>query len=108
MVMTPPPPKPVKPLRPSEIGANKVNHIPAAVIEAVNELLTEQFTGGSVTIKQKEIVERAKKKMDPGARFNYDWLNFEPLFRTYGWKVSYDKPAYNEDYEPYFDFEPAK
>ena len=33
-----------------------------------------------------------------------DYLNIEEVFRAVGWVVIYDKPAYNESYEPTFEF----
>jgi len=36
--------------------------------------------------------------------FDKGWLNIEPMYRAAGWKVVYDKPAYNESYEPTFTF----
>ena len=33
------------------------------------------------------------------------YLDFEDEYRTIGWKVTYNKPAYCETYEPYFIFE---
>lgn len=95
-----------EPLRPNEIGPAKAAMIPHEVINAVNELLTSKFVSRkrSVIIHQCDIVRLAKAKMDPGTRFDYEWLNFEGLFESYGWKVTYDKPAYCENYEPSFEF----
>ena len=31
--------------------------------------------------------------------------DIEDIFREAGWKVTYDKPAYNESYDAYFKFE---
>jgi hypothetical protein len=36
--------------------------------------------------------------------FKNGWLNVEHLYETHGWKVEYDKPAYNEDYPATFKF----
>ena len=35
-------------------------------------------------------------------------MDFEALYRESGWKVSYDSPAYDENYDAYFTFEPKK
>ncbi|MBR5419174.1 hypothetical protein IK110_02910 [Candidatus Saccharibacteria bacterium] len=90
--------------------------VPPEVFEAVNQLLAERVSdGGSIVIRQDEIVSLAKKLLKKAgkpfkARDFYDkgWLNFEPYYRQKGWKVVYDKPAYCEDYEPTFAFEPKK
>ena len=95
-----------KPLRPDEVTANKANVIPAEVIDTINEMITEKFVSRnlSFTIKQKDIVKRTMLKMDPDAEWQNDWLNFEGLFESYGWKVNYDKPGYNESYDASFEF----
>jgi hypothetical protein len=36
--------------------------------------------------------------------FDNQWLDIEDIYREAGWKVSYDKPAYNETYKAYFTF----
>jgi hypothetical protein len=112
----------VKPLSPTEIAANRINSIPPEVIETVNELLTEKFVPRctSVVLLQDEIIARATTKLLEGktARlgaidelrekfFKHGWLNFESLFEDVGWRVTYDKPAYNETYDANFKFTPA-
>jgi hypothetical protein len=102
----------IKPITPNEIVENLDKIIPKAIIEAVNQLLTEKYRGnGEVTIKQKDIIERACSLDDTLTSdivFKNKYLDFEDLYRKNGWKVSYDKPAYNETYEPYFKFEAKK
>jgi hypothetical protein len=36
--------------------------------------------------------------------FSKGYLNFEELYEAQGWKVVYDKPAYNESYKANFTF----
>lgn len=90
----------------------KGSFIPQEVVEAVNELLLENGgRGGAVQIMQKAIIERVQQKL-PGLTsqeiYKRKYLDFEKLFQTYGWTVTYDGPAYNESYEPYFMFKPTK
>lgn len=104
----------IKPIRPDEVQ-NKANaEIPDFVIRAVNELIAKNWDGSSCTILQKDIVSRAKdfqeeESMEKRAymitAFDYDWLNFEGLYASVGWKVYYDKPAYCETYDASFKFE---
>ncbi len=95
----------VKPLSPSDVKTNKKVH--PDIIWAVNELLKERYKKGIVTILQKDIVAKFKTRnpeyyiqdlYDSGS------MNFEPIYRAKGWKVEYDKPAYNESYDAYFTF----
>lgn len=90
----------VQPVSPKT--AKKV--IPDFVIEAVNELINENLSLRGFTIMQKHIIDRVKSKTDQD--FDYAWLDFESVFEAAGWNVNYDKPAYCETYEPYFNFTP--
>ena len=44
-------------------------------------------------------------KLSKDMIFENHWLDFEPIFRKAGWKVSYDKPGYGENYKALFIFE---
>jgi hypothetical protein len=98
--------KRVEPIKPKDILDNLEDVIHPAVVQAVNELLKEQFRGGSCTIKQKDIESRAKKISGVTSTEIYDkkWMDFEPIFRKAGWKVSYNSPDRDEDFDSYFSF----
>lgn len=89
----------VKPIRPEKI----VKSVPDAVID---ELITEKFRGRTARIWQREIVERICQKMvcKSDKVFESHWLDVEDMYRSAGWDVKYDKPAYNEDGEASFLF----
>jgi len=103
--------KTVQAIKPSDIMDNLDTIIEPAVIQAVNEILKEKFRGDSVTILQKDIVSRAIKinpKLTNDILYKNHHLDFEPIFIKAGWAVSYDKPGYNETYEPSFEFRTKK
>lgn len=102
--------KAIKPISPKEIMENLDEIIPDAVIQAVNELLKEKYRGSEVTIKQKDIVSRAVSIDNKlaGKIIENKYLDFESLYEKSGWKVSYDKPGYNESYDAFFKFSPKK
>lgn len=103
--------KEVQAIKPSEIMDNLDTIIDPAVIQAVNEILKEEFRGGSVTIRQKYIVSRAitiNPKLTSDILYKNHHLDFEPIFRKAGWSVIYDKPGYNESYEAFFEFSANK
>jgi hypothetical protein len=91
-------------------------HLPEFVIEAFNELIQKNFQktrgGGYSTILQKDAMASilAKSPTPIVTQKVYDerWLDVEDFYRASGWKVEYDKPAYNESYEPSFKFEIAR
>lgn len=100
----------MKPINPSEAKAAALKAIPDEVIQAVNELIVENFSTGTITITQSEIKQRAKRHMYPNLDdpqtgiFESRWLDFEDIFRQSGWRVEYDRPAYYENYQPLFRF----
>lgn len=87
------------------------NGIPDIVFEVVNDLLlTKPRKNNRIIITQDEILN--KLTGDEGcdrfrrqAMLDKGWLDFEDIYREVGWRVTYDKPAYNENYKPYFIFE---
>lgn len=105
----------VEALSPKEIldGLNDI--IPGFIIEAVNNLLKKEFRGGYATILQKDISAEAiriaatqGKTVTAQQIYDENWMDWEPIFRKAGWKVTYDKPGYNESYDASFEFKPKK
>lgn len=97
----------VKPISPDEVVIQKEKEFPDVVIEVVNRLLKEKWDGNQAILMQADIVggilgnsEYAKNEI-----FEKRLLDFEDIYRKQGWKVTYDRPAYCESYDPYFLFE---
>lgn len=94
-----------RPITPAEAASTKQAAIPPKVFDVFNELILEGLDSGESTVYQKEVVKRlVKKGLSSTEIFDNGWLNVEPIYRKAGWIVEYDKPAYNEDYEPTFKF----
>lgn len=100
----------IEPIKPSDIPHAKARAIPEAVIQVVNDILARKFTNGRATIKQCEIVNElvANHGMTRNYIYENGCLNFEEIYRAQGWKVKYDKPAYCENYDAYFEFRVEK
>jgi len=89
------------PISPKDIPAAKAVVIPPEVFDAVNELLAAKCVNGGAIIKQHEIADAIKEKL---GECKMEWLNFEEVYREAGWGVKYDKPAYCETYDAFFEF----
>lgn len=99
----------VKPIKASEIDNKKGEAIPDSVFEVFNELITKNYSGGSATVYQKDVVRMLVKKGLTGSEiYDNHWLDVEDIYRKAGWKVKYDKPAYCETYDAYFVFSRRK
>jgi hypothetical protein len=101
----------VKPMKPEEVLDKKIETIPDAMFEAVNAMIALKWNGRSATFRQDDLMEKffqfSKLTDDRQTRdklFAEHALDFEDAYRREGWKVVYDKPAYNESYEPTFEF----
>lgn len=95
----------VRPVTPDEASDMKMVNIPDVVIETVNRLLAENMRLGRAVIKQKDLVdELVSGGLDKGEIYDRGWVDFEDLYREYGWKVHYDKPGWNEDYPAFWEF----
>lgn len=98
----------VEPIHPDEVGAYKAKIFPAFVIEAFNTLIATKYIDGRAKVYQNEVIDKmiemCNMQIDRDMIFKNGWLNIEEMYRSAGWKVRYDKPAYNESYEAYFEF----
>lgn len=102
----------VEPIKPKEAQELRLIMVPNQVIEAFNELITENLSGGYASFKTKEVVDRIVAKLGwsntTATRdevYEKGWLSDIPrLYRKQGWKVVHDRPGYNESYDAHFDF----
>jgi hypothetical protein len=93
------------PIKPSDVTKIKKKVFPDEVFQAFNELIVQNFSGGSSTVKQDDVVAvMVKKGLKLEAIFDNHWLDVEEIYREAGWKVVYDKPAYCESYAETFTF----
>lgn len=104
----------LRPVRPEDIKANTA--FPDFVIQAFNDLITENLRNGVAYVLQEDIIKRIIAAQLPASVsssqisqlrsqiFSKRWLDVESVYRDAGWKVYYDKPGYNESYNAYFKF----
>lgn len=100
----------VKPFTPHDAKLSKAHDLPDEVIMAVNELLSPFSDDLRIVLRQRDVIERIQQKLPGISRktiFDLHMLDFESVYCKAGWKVTYDKPGYNESYEPTFIFTPA-
>ena len=107
--------KTVLPISPKEARQSKESSLPDFVLQAFNELISENLSGGAATVTQEEAVVRIQQKAKEVRRkvsrediFKNDWLDIEGVFERAGWSVEFDKPAYNETYDGFFTFREAE
>ncbi|MES3004588.1 MAG: hypothetical protein V4690_00575 [Patescibacteria group bacterium] len=92
------------PMKPSEVGARQRESFPPEVFEAFDELIAQNFADGRAKIETPEVSKLIIAKLNGSRRFSSKWLNVEEAYRAAGWKVKYDSPGYNENYEAHFIF----
>jgi hypothetical protein len=101
----------IQPIRPEEVPKVKSDLIPDEVIDAFNDQITIDYRAatGKATIRHKDIIAMIKKKMPEVEKkeiIDKQWLDVEPIYEEFGWKVRYESPSYGDsDFEPYFVFE---
>ena len=96
----------VQPITPNEVVERRLNDIPDIVFEIVNKMLIQEFRSGRAIIKQTDIVAALETQHNIPRQHIFDrgWLDIESHYRTAGWEVKYDKPAYYENYDAFFEF----
>jgi hypothetical protein len=103
--------KSVAPIKPDEVAQAKAQSIPSEVFEAFNDQITLKFSGNRALVMQEDVISAIISKF-PGSDstvmrkriFEKHWLDVEDAYRAVGWKVFYDKPAFNESYPASFEF----
>ena len=102
-----------EPIRPEKVEKKpNIPDIPDFVIDAFNELIENKWDGNYVRINQDEAIEaimkharKARKKITRSGIFSKHWLDVEDLYRSYGWKVEFNKqPYYVMDDDDFFIF----
>lgn len=102
-----------KPLTPVEALSAKTGNIPAFVVEAANELLVKNLSlQGRATIKLPDLIDLAVAKAEQACAgvsrqtmIENKWFDIEPLFRSAGWKVDFEKTSYADPHPSYFTFQ---
>jgi hypothetical protein len=95
-----------QPLRPEDVAEAKTKQCPETVIEAFNKLIALNYSGGSATVKQEDVIAEILATTDTTREliFSRGYLNVEEIFRQAGWKVRYIRPDYTENFPAWFDF----
>ena len=96
-----------KPIRPDQVGDAQAKNLPPQVIEVFNRLIASRFADGSAVVKQEDAVEAICDVMaiDRQTVFALHYLDVEEAFRAAGWKVRYERAAYNETGPSTFTFQ---
>ena len=98
----------VKPITPQEAQEKFVKRVPDIIIETINDLIVKHYNpnNGEAIVKQDEILDNvcSEETFTRNQVFKNHWLDVEDLYRSQGWTVYYDKPAYCENYDAYFKF----
>lgn len=97
----------IQPITPEDL--KKEFKVPDFVVKVVNKLLADEYATSnsfSISLLQDDIVKALCKEKGVKSQkvFDNGWLNFEETYNRCGWKVEYDKPAYNETYPAIFKF----
>ena len=92
-----------------DVKKSKKSHNMDIIIDAVNKLLVKNFSKrSSIIISQDELIKEIKSLNDAVTNselFENHYLDIEDLYENYGWKVTYNKSAYNEESSSTFTFE---
>lgn len=99
----------VKPITPKQARVIKVNSIPELVLEIFNEEIKKHLDScGRAIVWQDDVVKailaRYGHTISRQDIFDTGLLDVEPIYRQAGWKVTYNKPGYNETYKAAWTF----
>lgn len=94
------------PIKPKEVQSRKYASLPEEVFEIFNRLILDDWNGHEATVYQRKAAKLIAKALNTSTKDVYDrrLLDIESVYRKAGWKVTYDKPGYCENYEAFFQF----
>ena len=98
---------------PEDVLKKRVETIPDYVIDAFNDLLTENYHEDETIIEQEDVIRKILEystddELTRKTIFKKHYLDIENLDRNNGWEVEYRKPAFNEFFKAYFVFKSKK
>lgn len=97
-----------KPLTPREMREH-ASPIPEVVFNVFNALIAKGAGIRSVTVLEKTVVAHLVERGYTSAEiYEKCWLDVEPAYEAAGWRVTYDKPGYNESYDASWTFTPGE
>lgn len=90
------------PIHPDKVSSS----IPEEIFECFNELIQKNYTNGSSTIKQPDILDLivSKTNLTRDEIFKRNYLNIEFSYREVGWIVEYTKSEVGDNFDSYFVF----
>jgi hypothetical protein len=101
-------------ITPEQASQEKNKLFPDFVIAAFDALIAKNFDGKKSCFLQSDVVKEVLNRwpIDTSVRirersnliFERRYLDVEEIYQRVGWKVEYDKPGYNENYEAKFTF----
>lgn len=99
-----------EPIRPDQIGPAQAKYLPAVVFDTFNRLIAGSYSGNAAIVQQEAVVQALMAALGCSRDhvFAHHYLDVEEAYRATGWKVEYDKPAYNESYPATFTFRRAR
>jgi hypothetical protein len=92
----------IQPITPREARQKMVTNVPSHVIKAINDLLAEAASPRgriSITLYMKDIADRVRRDTNIEGALDSECWEFESIFEKAGWKISCDRPGYNESYD---------
>lgn len=102
---------------PEDVLKKRVETIPDYVIDAFNDLLTENYQENETItfayIEQEDVIRKILEystddELTRETIFKKHYLDIENLYRNNGWEVNYKKPMFNEHFKAYFVFKSKK
>lgn len=91
-----------KPIKPADVAKAKIAAIPEIVIEIANELIALHYCNGRSQFNLSDFKSRLHYALLDG--YKQEYLDIEDIYREQGWKVTFHKPDYTEDWDSYYEF----
>jgi hypothetical protein len=96
-----------RPQRPDEVRAQRITQFPDAVFDGVNALLAKNILKNTITVSKTAVVDAIREfdaSLTQEVLLENNWLDFEPAYDQYGWRVTYESPDWGSSGPGYYTF----
>lgn len=90
----------MEPIRPEDVKAHSRDD---TIIEIVNKMIEQEWDGTRAQLYLRDVAD-AYMHLTGLSAYAQKVLSFEQIYRDAGWKVVFDKPAYNDSYPAIYTF----
>lgn len=98
----------IKPISPEEVVPLKKEKLPEIFLEIINSVIAKNWDGVSSEFTYDDLLKESKLYNLEGQKLQLGYTDFGAIYEAEGWKISVDRPGFNETYSTMYEFKKKK